>query len=657
MLIKSEQQLLNFIKYSPIIIITLIAILINSLIYIQNEQNFEKDLEIYKKNYIESNKRLTKFQVEKAYKDIQRERANLEQKLENRLKTRVQEVYLIVENLHKKYSHLEEKELLNIIKESIRTIRFNDGRGYFYIAKKNGLSILHPITPEYENNDVSKLKDSFGNYLYKEIIDHFKTEEEYFGELKAVKPNMGNKKFEKVTYIKLYKPLDIIIGTGEYKEDFNNEIKNHIIREHIQNVRYGKNGYIFIFDYDGYQLAHVKKEYIGKQRIDLVDSNGFMITKEIIKQAKKEPGFISYIGSIMPETGKPAYKTTYIRGVDDWGWAIGSGFYNLDMLKYLEAKKKELRAMNNESLKKTLIISLILSALLIALAFYISKILKNFFTRYHERIENEIQENRKKDMVLYQQSKMASMGEMLGNIAHQWRQPLSSVSTIASGTKIQKELGMLDDKEFDKGMETIVKTTKHLSQTIDDFREFFNPNRVKKEVDTQVIYNKAIQLISSRLTSKEIELKSDIDSTAFVTYENELLQGLMNILNNAIDAFENKEIKNRVIKFDIKFQKECKMPNCDIKECTQGKEGYITITIQDNAGGIAKEHIDKIFEAYFTTKHKSQGTGIGLYMTYEIINKHLKGFISVENSEMKHDTQTYKGAKFTIILPTRIEEG
>lgn len=139
MLIKSEQQLLNFIKYSPIIIITLIAILINSLIYIQNEQNFEKDLEIYKKNYIEANKKLTKFQVEKAYKDIQRERANLEQRLENRLKTRVQEVYLIVENLHKKYSHLEEKELLNIIKESIRTIRFNDGRGYFYIAKKMDL--------------------------------------------------------------------------------------------------------------------------------------------------------------------------------------------------------------------------------------------------------------------------------------------------------------------------------------------------------------------------------------------------------------------------------------------------------------------------------------------------------------------------------------
>ncbi|NVJ53143.1 MAG: cache domain-containing protein [Campylobacteraceae bacterium] len=657
MLIKSEKQLLNFIKYSPVIIITLIAVLINILIYVQNEENFQKDLKIYKKNYIESKKRLAKFQVEKAYKDILRERKNIEQRLEDRLKTRVQEAYNIIENLHEKYSYLEEKELLNIIKESLREIRFNEGRGYFYLAKSNGISILHPITPEYENKDISNIKDSSGRYVYKDLIEHFKTQNEYFGEIEAVKPSFPNKKFKKVTYMKLYKPLSIVIGTGEYKEDFIDEMKSHIIKEYIQNLRYGKNGYVFIFDYDGYQLAHVKKEYIGKQRINLVDSKGFMITKEIIKQAKKGPGFISYIGSIMPETGEPAYKTTYIIGIDDWGWAIGSGFYNLDMLRYLETKKKELRDMNNESLRNTFFISLILCAILIALAFYVSSILENFFTRYHERIENEIQENRKKDMVLYQQSKMASMGEMLGNIAHQWRQPLSSVSTIASGTRIQKELGMLEDQEFYKGMETIVNTTKHLSQTIDDFREFFDPNRVKEQISTQILYDKAIQLISSRLTAKEIELKASIDNAALITYENELLQGLMNILNNAIDAFEDKNIKSKVIEFNIKYEKECKMPNCEIKECTQGKEGYILITIQDNAGGIKEENMDKIFDAYFTTKHKSQGTGIGLYMTYEIINKHLKGYISVENSEIIYNKENYKGAKFTIILPTKVQEG
>ncbi len=657
MFIKSEKQLLTFIRFSPIIIIFIIAILINILIYFQNEQNFKKDLEIYKRNYIESNKILTRFQVEKAYKDILRERNNLEKSLEEKLKRRVNEAFSIIENLHKKYSHLKEEELLKIIKESLRAIRFNDKRGYFYIAKPNGMSVLHPIYPQFENTNIANKKDRHGHYIYKEAIEHFKNNDDFLGYLKATKPNENTgKEYDKLTYMKLYKPLNLVIGTGEYKDEYTKNIQNHIIAEHIQNVRYGENGYIFIFDYEGKQLAHVKKDYIGKNRIDLVDSNGFMITQEIINQAKKGSGFINYIGSIMPETGEPAYKTTYIKGVEDWGWAIGSGFYNLDLLKYLELKKDELREINNEALKKTLLISFILTLILITLAFYISKILENFFKKYHEKIAEEIEENRKKDMVLYQQSKMASMGEMLGNIAHQWRQPLSTISTIASGTKIQKELNILEDKEFDKGMELIVTTTKHLSQTIDDFREFFNPNKVAKNLNTLVIYEKATQLISSRLIAKDIELKSSVDETSFITFENELLQSLMNILNNAIDAFENKKMENKIIEFKIKYQKECKMPNCNIIECTQGKEGYITITIQDNAGGISKEYIDKIFDAYFTTKHKSQGTGIGLYMTYEIINKHLNGYINVENEVIKYNEKEYLGAKFTIILPIKIEE-
>jgi len=657
LLIKSEKHLLDFIKYSPAIIILIVAVIINILIYFQNEQNYQRDLEIYKKNYIESNKTLTKFQVEKVYKDILRERAALEVRLENRLEEKVNEAFQITKNLHKKYSHLPKKEILKLISESLRDIRFNKGRGYYYINTLDGLNILHPIKPNFENTKITTVKNLDGEYIYKNLSNHFKENHEYIGYIKAFKPNNPTKKYDKLIYQKLYKPLNIIIGTGEYKEDFIKEIKNHIIKEHIQNVRYGENGYIFIFDYDGYQLAHIKEGYIGKNRIDLVDSNGFKITQEIIKQAKKEPGYISYIGSIMPQTGEPAYKTTYIKGVDDWGWAIGSGFYNLDLIIYLENKKEELRNITNESLKTTLLFSFLLTIILLTLAFYISKMLKNFFNVYHAKIENQIYENREKDMVLYQQSKMASMGEMLGNIAHQWRQPLSSISTIASGTKIQKELNMLDDKEFNKGMDIIVNTTKHLSQTIEDFREFFNPNKTKKEIQTNIIYEKAIQLVSSRMSTKNIELIPKIDNTTIITFENELLQCIMNILNNAIDAFEQSKLEEKVIKFDIKHQIECKIPNCDIKECKQGKEGYIKITIQDNAGGISKENIDKIFEAYFTTKHKSQGTGIGLYMTYEIINKHLNGYINVENKEIEYNHKSYTGAEFTVILPIKIEEG
>ena len=198
-----------------------------------------------------------------------------------------------------------------------------------------------------------------------------------------------------------------------------------MLYEVITKVSFGKNGYIFVVDYDGVYLSHVKKSYIGVNRIDLKDSDGFEITKEIIKVAKNGSGYIRYIGTVLPETGKPASKTTYIKGINEWNWAIATGFYDKDLQQYLKRKEAELVQMHSDTMKKTIAISIVLSITLIFLAMYVSKILKNFFDSYNERILREINSNRKKDLILYQQAKMASMGEMIGNIAHQWRQPLT----------------------------------------------------------------------------------------------------------------------------------------------------------------------------------------------------------------------------------------
>ena len=230
----------------------------------------------------------------------------------------------------------------------------------------------------------------------------------------------------------------------------------------------------------------------------------------------------------------------------------------------------------------------------------------------------DMSEIKNKENLLIQQSKMASMGEMIGNIAHQWRQPLSLISTAASGMKIQKEFNQLDDKTFDDTLDSITNTTMVLSQTIDDFQNYLRDDKEKKQFDVNTSINKILNIIKGSFINHSINVILDLQKDLLInSYENELNQALLNILNNAKDALKEINKENRYI--HIKSYKN---------------KSEIIIEITDNAGGIKEEIINKIFEPYFTTKHKSQGTGLGLYMTHKIITSSMNGDIKITN--VKH---------------------
>ncbi|MCK9338096.1 MAG: HAMP domain-containing histidine kinase [Arcobacteraceae bacterium] len=248
-----------------------------------------------------------------------------------------------------------------------------------------------------------------------------------------------------------------------------------------------------------------------------------------------------------------------------------------------------------------------------------------------KRIQFEVEKNSKREKEIYNQSKFLQMGEMLSNIAHHWRQPLSAISTTASGLKIQKEFGMLDDKDFINSIDTIMTQTKKLSSTIDDFRKFFieEHSENKTNFDINETISKLSTIIVATLDEKNITLDTSLEQNLLIYgYQNEIFQVLLNLLNNAIEAFENKQIDY----------------NKKIKITTYKKDSDIQIEIEDNAGGIPEQYIEKIFDPYFTTKHQKQGVGVSLYMCKEMIYKHHNGNIIVSNSQ--------NGAKFTIIIPT-----
>ncbi|NLO16822.1 MAG: hypothetical protein GX118_01315 [Arcobacter butzleri] len=265
-----------------------------------------------------------------------------------------------------------------------------------------------------------------------------------------------------------------------------------------------------------------------------------------------------------------------------------------------------------------------------------TKELKELNENLKQKIIIEVEKNRKKDQQMIQQSRYAALGEMIGNIAHQWRQPLSAISTTSSGMIVQIELGLANNEEIKKSYEDIMYYVSFLTQTIEDFRGFFRKDQTKEPFNVISALDSTLKIISASYKDHSIKVFSHYASNNIQVVGNssELSQVFLNILNNAKDIMIEKLKDNRKIFITILL-----------------KEDEAQIEIQDNGGGVPDTIIEKVFDPYFTTKHKSQGTGIGLYMSKDIVEKKLSDFLSVRNREVVLGDQLFNGACFIITLP------
>ncbi|WP_320035027.1 transporter substrate-binding domain-containing protein [Halarcobacter sp.] len=243
------------------------------------------------------------------------------------------------------------------------------------------------------------------------------------------------------------------------------------------------------------------------------------------------------------------------------------------------------------------------------------------------RIKKEIDNRKKQEQLLIQQSKLAEMGEMISMIAHQWRQPLSALSTIIQNIHLRYSLDKLNKEYLDKQMTLSNALTEKMSKTIDDFRNFFKPNKEKKAFSIKDAIQQTIFLIDDSFKSNSIKIENQIaDDVTIYGFESELSQVLLNIITNSKDSFLEKNIDNPLIVIKTKLI-----------------QTHIKIMISDNAGGISESIINKVFEPYFTTKDSYNGTGLGLYMSKIIIEQNMKGQLSVKNIN--------QGVQFSIYIP------
>lgn len=238
------------------------------------------------------------------------------------------------------------------------------------------------------------------------------------------------------------------------------------------------------------------------------------------------------------------------------------------------------------------------------------------------------------------QSKLASMGEMIGNIAHQWRQPLSAISSIASATRIKSEFDITEKDELSEDMDAILNQVNYLSKTIDDFREFIKDKNKQEEFLLSKVIKRALSILKSTFINHNIEVVLDIkDDIKIIGYENQLIQAFINILNNAKDAIREKidSHDKRLIFIDF-----------------NNNNNKFEINIRDNAGGIKTAIMNKIFEPYFSTKDESIGTGIGLSMTHQIITDYHNATITAKNTSYIYKNEKYVGANFKITFNKKI---
>ena len=458
----------------------------------------------------------------------------------------------------------------------------------------------------------------------------------------------------------LKKEIDTIFDILNY-----NLVKQNVSQEELKadavrllnNIRFeeNKSNYFFVYEVENMQGGdNFAKLLVNPNRLDLVgqyistnyeDTNGKKFREKFLKDVRLTGESFTQYTYTKPGSNDVKQKLSYFKYYKEWNWIIAVGVYIDDIEKEILIKRATLENRIKDQVTQNIVLFVMFLSIAILISIAISQKIDEILNKYKEKViayskeleelnenlekkvRDEIEKNREKEQLLVQKSKLIALGEMISNIAHQWRQPLSELSSILMFIKFKHSLGVLDEDLMNKKSKEADKVIGYMSQTIDDFRNFFMPKKAKEEFYLSKVVELVMNIVSSTLKNYNIDIIIDIDSKIKIrTYLNEYEQVLLNIINNAKDVLIEKEVEKPFIKISA-FEEDT----------------YVVLFVEDNGGGITVEPKGKIFEPYFTTKADSDGTGIGLYMSKIIVDKNMKGKLRVRNTNL--------GAKFGIFLP------
>jgi signal transduction histidine kinase len=576
-------RLTTLIILFPLVSLLLYGGLSHLFFFYSQKQEIKRELAKYEQTLMEIEKNRLKEKVRNLAQFVHYYDSKSSDKIKKDATSIVNLIVNVADNICKNYHDtLREPALKKLIIDALTGIKFEGDLGYLFLVDMKGNLYVH-IDPKLVGTNIMDIRDVNGKYIVREFAKVVKEKGEGFVDYYWYIVSEDRKQMHyKISYVKKLACFDWYVGAGEYLKYMKRYVRKDLL-SYIRDNHDFEGGYLFVSD----------------SKHNLVYAPGYRdLTVDDAAQYHQE-GFVQ-------DTEKIAY-TEYVAEYD---WYITAVKALEGIQKNIDFKKRQSEIKREENVKTNFYLMLFTWLVSLMLSIYLSLIMNRMFKKY----EQQLKETNEK---LVFQSRQALLGELLPMIAHQWRQPINKIASILALLRFGKD-EKRDIEQLDSYYCEMEDNIEFMSETIDDFRTFYQPKTNTSEEKLDELIHRSLEFVEGTIRKKDIVLHMELEKIRYVLYANEFQQVMINLIKNAVDALSVHG------KLYVRLYRQ---------------NERIVIEVEDNGKGIDKQKIEKVFDPYFTTKEDSMG--LGLYMSKIIIEKHMRGEIFVKNLHQG-------GARFTI---------
>ena len=567
---------MTFIVLFPLITLLLYGGLSYVFFFYTQKEQIKKDLSQYETTFIETEQENLKGRLENLTQFIHYYDGRSGEKIKEDVRNIISVTADVANNLYHSYKNtVDENRLKEIIKSALSKIKFEGDIGYLFLLDLKGNVHIH-VDEKLIGKNILNIRDVNGKYILKEFNKVIKKKGEGFVDYYWYIVGEDKQKMHyKISFVKKIDAYDWYVGAGEYLKYMTKFVRKDILKYIKANAEF-KNGYFFI--------TNSLNEIVFQPDNNKIRNNG-----EDLKHFRMDGLY------------KDDRNIAYTRYIAQYDWYVTVVKDLAEIQKNIENKKKESEFSHINKVKTNLYLMLFTWVVSLLLSLYLSLLINRMLKNYQSEI-NDANEQ------LVFQSRQALIGELFPMIAHQWRQPVNKIASTLALLRFELLDKKLSHEEIDSRCHNIEEDIEFMSETIDDFRTFYQPKENSSKVNLRLLINKAVDFLEGSVQKKNIYVVRELANISYELHGNEFLQVMINVIKNAIDSIS---MEGTIF---IKLNK------------TETDE--ILITVEDNGEGINANNLPKIFDPYYTTKEDSMG--LGLYMSKMIIEKHMNGIIKAE---------------------------